>query len=395
MSGIQTEATSDIGGGLNIGYIDAGDWLDFSNSAVTIPKTGTYKVSYRVASQSGGGSFTFNEAGKGAVYDTVSVPSTGDWQTWTTVEHTVTLTAGVHKFGITAINGGFNLNWLKVEQISTPLPLVVEAESFSTMSGIQTEATTDTGGGLNVGYIDTGDWMNYSNTTVTVPTTGTYTVTYRVASSSGGGSFSLNDIDNTTPLDVVSVPSTGGWQNWVDVKHNITLTAGIHTFKINTISGGFNLNWFKIDNAASGGATGGATGGSTTTSSSSSSSAPATVSSSSSSKSSAIAISSSSSSAANTTTSDPSITTQVAGPVNMSWTAPKARQDGTTLDITEIAGYEIRYKLANSASFTYISINDAWTNTYNFAWLEGNYVFQIAAFDKNGLYSDFVNVVSK
>lgn len=391
MSGVQTETTTDTGGGLNVGYIDASDWLDFSNSSVNIPKTGTYKISYRVASESGGGSFTLNEAGKGTVYDTISAPYTGGWQNWTTVERIVTLPAGVHKFGITAITGGFNINWFKVEQISTTLPFTIEAEGYSAMSGIQTEATTDTGGGLNVGYIDTGDWLTYSDTTVTVAATGTYTITYRVASSSGGGSFSLNDIDNTTPLDVVSVPSTGSWQNWVDVKHNITLTAGTHTFKINTITGGFNLNWFKIDNAASGGAT----GGSTTTSSSSSSSTAA-VSSSSSSKSSTVAISSSSSSSsASTTTSGGVVSTQVAGPVNMSWTAPTARQDGSKLDITEIAGYEIRYKVAGSTNFTYISINDAFTNTYNFAWLEGSYVFQIAAFDKNGLYSDFVNVVSQ
>lgn len=79
----------------------------------------------------------------------------------------------------------------------------------------------------------------------------------------------------------------------------------------------------------------------------------------------------------------------------MSWTAPNLRQNGSVLDITEIAGYEIRYKLATDANFTYISVNDAWTNTYNFAWMEGNYIFQIAAFDKDGLYSDFVDVISR
>ena len=78
----------------------------------------------------------------------------------------------------------------------------------------------------------------------------------------------------------------------------------------------------------------------------------------------------------------------------MNWTAPQARLDGATLDISEIGGYEIRYKLASASNFTYISINDAYTTQYNFSWLEGNYVFQVAAFDKNGVYSNFVDVVS-
>lgn len=84
----------------------------------------------------------------------------------------------------------------------------------------------------------------------------------------------------------------------------------------------------------------------------------------------------------------------MAGPVGMSWTAPSGRLDGTVLDISEIGGYEIRYKLTTDADFTYISINDAYTTQYNFPWLEGNYVFQVAAFDKSGVYSNFVDVVS-
>ena len=49
------------------------------------------------------------------------------------------------------------------------LPTTVEAESYNYMSGVQTETTSDTGGGLNVGWIDAGDWMAYSNTVVNIP----------------------------------------------------------------------------------------------------------------------------------------------------------------------------------------------------------------------------------
>jgi hypothetical protein len=123
-------------------------------------------------------------------------------------------------------------------------------------------------------------------------------------------------------------------------------------------------------------------------SSKSSSSTSNAVSSSSSSKAavSSSSISSISSSAASSASS-------VAGSVNLNWTPPVARENGDVLDITEVGGYELRYRKVADNAYTYVTINDAWTNTYNFAWLEGNYVFQIAAFDKNGMYSGFVDLI--
>ncbi|MDB5052145.1 MAG: carbohydrate-binding protein, partial [Bacilli bacterium] len=88
------------------------------------------------------------------------------------------------------------------------IPGKIEAESYSAMSGIQTETTTDTGGGLNVGYIDTGDWMDYS---VNVQSAGTYTVGFRVASINSTGQLQLKNGAGTV-LTTVNVPNTGGWQ---------------------------------------------------------------------------------------------------------------------------------------------------------------------------------------
>ena len=72
--------------------------------------------------------------------------------------------------------------------------------------------------------------------------------------------------------------------------------------------------------------------------------------------------------------------------------APSQRENGNFLDITEVGGYEIRYRLASANTYDYITIDDAWSNQYNFPWLEGEYIFQIAAFDKNGVYSNFTNI---
>jgi endoglucanase len=127
------------------------------------------------------------------------------------------------------------------------LPATLQAESYNYMSGVQTETTSDTGGGLNVGYIDNGDWMAYSNQVVSIPSTGSYDVQYRVASANGGGSIRLEESGGATNYGTISVPSTGGWQTWTTITQRVTLSAGNHTFGLVAATGGFNINWFKIN----------------------------------------------------------------------------------------------------------------------------------------------------
>lgn len=245
MQGVQTEACTDTGGGLNVGYIDTGDWMKYSS--ITIPTTGQYKIDYRVASQNGGGHLSLDLNSGTTVLGGVDVPSTGGWQTWTTVSHTVNINAGTYDVGIFATTGGWNLNWFKITPVMQST--TIQAESFTSMLGVQTEACTDTDGGQDVGYIDAGDWMAYSN--ITIPTTGAYKVEYRVASQSGGGSLSLDLNAGSTVLGGVSIPATGGWQTWTTVSHTVNINAGTYALGIFAPAGGWNLNWIRITPVAS------------------------------------------------------------------------------------------------------------------------------------------------
>ncbi|MBB1088623.1 carbohydrate-binding protein [Lysobacter sp. SG-8] len=110
--GVQTEACSE--GGLNVGWIDTGDWLSWGG--VSFPASGTYRVEYRVASPSGGSLWLDLNAG-GVVLGSRAVPATGGWQNWTTVSHTVTVPAGTHDLGLYASQGGWNLNWLRITRL--------------------------------------------------------------------------------------------------------------------------------------------------------------------------------------------------------------------------------------------------------------------------------------
>jgi hypothetical protein len=389
MSGIQTQVTTDAGGGSNVGYIDTGDWMSYKNVTVNIPATGAYTFTYRVASPAGGGSFVLKNADSGAVYDTVPVPSTGSFQTWTNVTRTVNLTAGTHSFliSIAARGTGFNLNWFNIAGAGDPLPVTVQAEDYTSMSGVQTQATTDQGGGFNVAYLDAGDWMSYSNKKIFIPATGNYKVTYRVASPGGGASFALKDAVTNVKYDTVAVPNTGGFQNWINVEHIVTLAGGTRSFAIADIvrGTGVNINWFKIESLSN-------TSSSSLSSSSSSSSVSSVTSSVSSSTNSSVA-----SSASSVDVADNAGFTivSVGGPVALSWLVPNKRENGEPLDITEIAGYELRYRKDTDEDFVYVTINDPWTNMYNFPYLTGNYIFQVATFDKNGVYSNFINLTPK
>lgn len=121
------------------------------------------------------------------------------------------------------------------------IPAKIQAEDFFSMSGIQTENTTDTGGGMNVGWIDAGDWIDYM---INVPVSGVYKVYFRIACQSVAGQIELKIADST--LAAVNVPVTGGWQNWQAININCNLYKGSQLFKLSMKKGGFNLNWLEF-----------------------------------------------------------------------------------------------------------------------------------------------------
>ncbi|MFL5741581.1 MAG: carbohydrate-binding protein [Flavisolibacter sp.] len=242
-SGVQSETTLDAGGGSDMTWQDAGDWMDYS---VNIPLPGTYTVHFRVASLNTSAAFQLKK--DSTVLTTLNVPVTGGSQTFQTISAQVTLPAGQQTLRIQTKASGWNLNWWEINGTpagsSASNPLKIEAENYSAMSGIQTETTPDVGGGQDVGWQDNNDWMDYS---ISVPNTGTYTINYRVATINTGAQFQLRKADGTV-LSTVTIPSTGGWQAWQTISSQVNLTQGVQTLRIftNNSAGGWNLNWFQL-----------------------------------------------------------------------------------------------------------------------------------------------------
>ncbi|UYZ63091.1 Ig-like domain-containing protein [Hymenobacter weizhouensis] len=125
------------------------------------------------------------------------------------------------------------------------IPGQIEAERYDAMRGVATETTADAGGGENVGYLDAGDWLDYS---VNVAAAGTYTVQFRVAGFAAGAQLQLQS--GATVLSTVAVPTTGGGQSWTTVSATAALPAGSQTLRVAVLGGGFNFNWMSFSAAS-------------------------------------------------------------------------------------------------------------------------------------------------
>jgi hypothetical protein len=268
MQGVQTEGTSDAGGGLNVGWIHNQDWMEYK---VNAPAAGSYTVKFRVASPNAGSQLQLRKE-DGGVLATVALPNTGAYQNWQTIETTVTLAAGPQTVRvISAGDANWNINWLELTSggSTTPPPppppsfvgtgttTRIEAENWSAMQGVQTESTIDAGGGLNVGWIDANDWMEYA---YNAPVSGTYTLSLRIAS---GGRLTITA--NGTTVGTMVWENTGGFQSWQTISTTINLTQGAQRLRLTSGGGTPNINWLEIVSPASGAVTSGARIGGNTT----------------------------------------------------------------------------------------------------------------------------------
>ncbi len=122
----------------------------------------------------------------------------------------------------------------------------IQASSYNHESSVETEGTSDTGGGYDVGYISNGSWLHFKNIDFG---SGVSSVNVRTASAGNGGTLEFHqDSVGGTLLGTAILPVTGGWQNWTTVSAPITGATGVHdlylVFKGTPPIG--NINWFQF-----------------------------------------------------------------------------------------------------------------------------------------------------
>lgn len=111
--------------------------------------------------------------------------------------------------------------------------------------GVDIETSTDliNTNGYNVGWTDTGEWLQYS---IEVAASGVYEIQVRVASGVPGGQFRFStEHGDITPS--IASPSTGDWQNWATiVVPDVILAENDRKLRFYIEEAGFNFSSFKF-----------------------------------------------------------------------------------------------------------------------------------------------------
>jgi len=111
MSGIQVVTADGASGGKRVGYIDNGDWIKFD----PVNLRGVTGIGYRVSSGASGGTMTLHKnAVDGPVVQTVSVPSTGSWDTYVDIPAAPVTDPGGSGPLYLVFSGGFDVDSIQV-----------------------------------------------------------------------------------------------------------------------------------------------------------------------------------------------------------------------------------------------------------------------------------------
>jgi arabinoxylan arabinofuranohydrolase len=285
-AGITTEVCTE--GGLNVTSITNGSWVRIRGVNFGAGAAAFYA---RVASAGSGGNIEIRLDGQnGALVGTCTVPSTGGWQSWTTVSANVSGASGVHDLYLKFTGGAgnlFNLNWWQFQfgaSSGSAAPLTFEAESgllgadWATNYSVSPAVT-------NITITSNGTGNNPSNATrvatysVTFPAAGSYQLYARIrvgaggfdddsmfyASSFGAKSPTLNSdwvlvnglagVGFSNNTDVVTGGGTlgSGMWKWINLSQftsqsGFTVTAGnlTQTFQVGARENGLDLDKFAF-----------------------------------------------------------------------------------------------------------------------------------------------------
>jgi hypothetical protein len=109
--------------------------------------------------------------------------------------------------------------------------------------GVDIEVCSDPAVEYNIGWIDTGEWLEY---TVNVTEAGNYNVRARIAST-GSGKMRIK-VNNKPIGGDLDIPDTGGFQSWSQINFgNEDFEAGEALVRVEILEGGFNFSMITVD----------------------------------------------------------------------------------------------------------------------------------------------------
>ncbi|MCR4330445.1 MAG: carbohydrate-binding protein [Patescibacteria group bacterium] len=215
--GVDIQTTEDSTGSYDVGWTEGGEWLEYS---VNVTTAGTYVLDARVASNGAGGTFHV-EMDDTDITGSMTVPDTGDWQSWTTITSpSFSLTAGSHilrlametSSAVTQSIANFNFLTIRVPG-SAPAPtLTLSANPTNVSSGSQSTLTWSTTNATSC--TASGGWSGTKATNSTSSITPDQTTTYTLACTGTGGSVTKSvtvSVATTPPSNQNGLERSGRW----------------------------------------------------------------------------------------------------------------------------------------------------------------------------------------
>nr|WP_239095744.1 family 43 glycosylhydrolase [Micromonospora lutea] len=139
-----------------------------------------------------------------------------------------------------------NMTTTGAPQVGTLNPYVrQEAETIAWGSGIETEPSSE--GGMNIGWIDNGDYIKVKGVAFG---TGATSFSARVASAASGGRIEVRLDSASGPIvGTCTVAGSGGWQNWTTTSCGVSGATGTRDLFLRFTGGSgslFNVNWWQF-----------------------------------------------------------------------------------------------------------------------------------------------------
>ena len=122
----------------------------------------------------------------------------------------------------------------------------IQAEDFTSQTGLVVSSTSDVGGGSQLGYLNNGDNAIYN---VHVEQQGTYTVKNRVTTAYNDANYELALVKTdgkTYPIAQVQPQNTGGWNNWQTIEQQTVIPKGNYDLVMTSINSAVNINWYEF-----------------------------------------------------------------------------------------------------------------------------------------------------
>lgn len=119
-----------------------------------------------------------------------------------------------------------------------------QAETIGREERIQTEPSTDEGGGRMVTHINTHDWIKLFGVDFG---SGATSFEARVASPAPATMEVRLDSVNGKTVSVLQIPDTGGLTNWQTVTASVSGAEGVHDLFFVFTLGGFHFNWWMFE----------------------------------------------------------------------------------------------------------------------------------------------------